>query len=75
MQQYDSQVSDYDLARQVTQLWPHRKHESPALAFLLCGCGVHYWRSLDLGDLYPGKAIHHCSWCSKVRVDRVIYDV
>lgn len=45
----------HEMARDVARLWPHRKHESPALTSFLCGCGVHYWRSLSLSDLYPGK--------------------
>jgi hypothetical protein len=69
------EAPDYGLARQVANLWPHRKHESPALMSLLCAMGIHYWRSLNLRDLYPGKTIHHCFWCSKVRVDGIIYDI
>ena len=71
----DPEQPDRDLARQLGNLWPHRKHASPALTFLLCGCGMHYWRALALGDLYPGKAIHYCFWCSKVRIDRIVSDV
>jgi len=25
--------------------------------------------------LYPAKTIHHCFWCSKVRIDDVVYDL
>ena len=47
--------ADHDLAREVARLWPHRKHQSPALTCFLCCLGMHYWRSLALGDLYPRK--------------------
>jgi hypothetical protein len=66
---------DHDLARRVAALWPHRKHESIALAAFLCMLHVHYWRALNLGELYPGKTVHHCFWCSNVRIDGVVYDV
>ena len=49
-----------DLARQIAKLWPHRRHESSAPTSLLCCCGIHYWRSLSLGALYPSKTTHHC---------------
>ncbi len=66
---------DHDLARRVAKLWPHRKHESVALASFLCMLRIHYWRTLNLSELVPGKTIHHCFWCSKVRIDGVVYDV
>ncbi len=75
MRQHNYEPFNHDMAREVARLWPHRKHESPALTSFLCGMGIHYWRSLSLGELYPGKTIHHCFWCSKVRVDGVIYEV
>jgi hypothetical protein len=66
---------DYDLARRVAKLWPHRKHESVALAAFLCRFRIHYWRTLNLSELVPEKTIQHCFWCSQVRIDAVIYDV
>jgi hypothetical protein len=75
MQPSDHQAPHYDLAREVAKLWPHRSTNRLALTSLLCGVGIHYWRSLSLGDLYPGKIIQHCFWCSNVRIDRVVYDV
>jgi hypothetical protein len=67
--------SDHDFARRLAKLWPHRKHESFALATFLCMLGIHYWRALNLDGLCPGKTIHYCFWCSKVRIDGVVYDV
>jgi hypothetical protein len=75
MRANDEESAHHELAREVARLWPHRKHESPALTTFLCACGIHYWRSLSLRDLYPGRTILHCFWCSKVRIDGVIYDV
>jgi hypothetical protein len=66
---------DWEMAKGVAKLWPHRKHEAPALTSFLCMVGVHYWRSLDLSELVPGRTLHHCFWCSKVRIDGIVYDV
>jgi len=73
--QRNEEGPDHHLAREVARLWPHRKHESVALASFFCMLGIHYWRALSLADLFPGKTIHHCFWCSKVRIDGVVYDV
>jgi len=67
--------ADHDLARHVAKLWPHRKHESPALTAYLCAVGFHRWRQLNLAELFPGRKIDHCFWCSNVRIDGVIYKV
>jgi hypothetical protein len=40
----------------------------------LCLLRIYYWRALHLGQLYPGKTVHHCFWCSKLRIDGVVYD-
>src|SRR6185437_12657781 len=41
---------------------------------LLCRVGLHRWRRLDLATLTPNKDILHCFWCSRVKVDGVVYD-
>lgn len=64
---------DADLAVRVAKLWPHRQHESSWLKRLFCTVGVHWWRSLNLTELVPGKKIQHCFWCSKVRINGIIY--
>ena len=66
---------DANLAIRVAKLWPHRKHESNWLKGLFCALGGHQWRSLNLAELVPGKKIQHCFWCSKVRIDGIIYRV
>ena len=66
---------DLELAVRMAKLWPHRKHEASISAGLLCRIGVHWWRALDLTALVPGRDIHHCFWCSKVRIDGNVYDV
>ena len=68
-------LSDAEIARRAAKLWPNREHESSAVAGLLCRVGLHRWRRLDLARLMPGKDIAHCFWCSKVKVDGVVYDV
>ena len=37
--------------------------------------GIYYWCVLNLGELFPGKTIRHCFWCSNVRIDGAVYDV
>ena len=66
--------SDAELARRVAKLWPNREHEANSVLALLCRLGVHLWRRLDLESLVPRKDILHCFWCSKVKIDGVIYD-
>jgi hypothetical protein len=65
--------SDAALAASLAKLWPHREHESNAVKGLLCGCGVHRWRKLDLRELVPGRDVRYCFWCSKVRIDGTIH--
>lgn len=67
--------SDYELAAQAAKLWPNRKHEASPLLGLLCYLNLHRWRRLELSKLMPGKNILHCFWCSKVKVDGVVYDI
>ena len=57
----------------LAKLWPHREHESNALKNLLCSAGLHRWRQLDLSELYPGKEVRFCFWCSKIKVDGIVY--
>jgi hypothetical protein len=57
------------------KLWPHREHESNAFKSLFCNFGLHRWRQLDLRELVPHKKVDFCFWCSKVRVDGIVYDV
>jgi hypothetical protein len=65
---------DSELAVQVDKLWPHREHESNSILGLLCRGGLHRWRRLDLGALVPDRNIAHCFWCSKVKIDGIVYD-
>ena len=66
--------SDLELVKRVARLWPHREHEAHSVLALFCRVGVHRWRRLDLTTLVPGREVVHCFWCSKVKVDGVIYD-
>ena len=66
--------ADSELASRVARLWPHREHEANALPGLLCRAGVHRWRRLDIAALVPRRDAQHCFWCSKVKIDGVIYD-
>jgi hypothetical protein len=36
--------------------------------------GLNRWRRLDLAKIAPDREVRFCFWCSKVRVDGVIYD-
>ena len=67
-------LPDSALAIRVAKLWPNREHEANSVLGLLCSVGLHRWRRLGLAPLVPGKEIVHCFWCSKVRIDGVIYD-
>jgi len=62
-------LSDAELAASLAKLWPHREHESNALKALLCRCGLHRWRTLDLREFVTDKAVNYCFWCSKMRID------
>jgi hypothetical protein len=66
--------SDSELAAQLAKLWPHREHEAPAAAAILCRVGLHPWRRLDLATLAPDSDIRYCFWCSKIKVNGVVYD-
>lgn len=70
----ENPLPDSKLAIRVAELWPHREHESNTVLSLLCHVGLHRWRRLDLATLIPNKDILHCFWCSKVKVDGVVYD-
>jgi hypothetical protein len=67
-------LPDSELAGRVAKLWPHREHEANGVLGLFCRVGLHRWRRLDLATLVPGKDILYCFWCSKVKIDRVVYD-
>jgi len=67
-------LSDPNLATRVAKLWPHREHEANFVLAQFCRVGLHSWRQLDLAELAPGREIHFCFWCSKVRIDGVAYD-
>ncbi|MGA2047624.1 MAG: hypothetical protein ABSG96_08020 [Terracidiphilus sp.] len=66
--------ADPALIASLAKLWPHREHESNAIKNLSCAVGMHRWRPLDLRELYPGKNIRYCFWCSKIKVDGIIYE-
>ena len=65
--------SDAQLATQVARLWPNREHESSAVLGHLCRLRLHRWRQLDLATLAPGKDIHFCFWCSRIKIDGITY--
>lgn len=67
-------LPDSELASRVAKLWPHREHEASSVLGLLCRVGVHRWRRLDLATLVPQKDILFCFWCSKIKVDGILYD-
>lgn len=75
MKSPENALPDSELAVRVAKLWPHREHEANSVLGLLCRAGLHRWRRLDLTELMPGRDILHCFWCSKVKVDGVIYDI
>ncbi|MBZ5554650.1 MAG: hypothetical protein LAO21_18185 [Acidobacteriia bacterium] len=74
MKDPENALPDSELATRVAKLWPHREHESNGVLGLLCSVGFHRWRRLDLATLMPDKDILHCFWCSKVKVDGIVYD-
>ena len=63
-----------ELVTSLAKLWPHREHESNALKNLFCSVGLHSWRQLDLSELHPGREVHFCFWCSKIKIDGIIHD-
>lgn len=65
---------DAELAHSLAALWPHREHEANAVLGVCCRFGLHRWRQLDLKEFVPGREVHFCFWCSKVRIDGIIYD-
>jgi hypothetical protein len=71
----ESSSTDVETAVRAAKLWPNREHESNGVTGLLCRAGLHRWKRLDLSELMPGKDILHCFWCSKVKVDGIVYDV
>jgi hypothetical protein len=66
--------ADAELVRSLAKLWPHREHESNSIKNLSCSLGLHRWRQLDLGELYPEQEVRYCFWCPKIKVDGVIYN-
>jgi hypothetical protein len=70
----ENTLPDSELALRAARLWPHREHESNGVLGLLCRVGLHRWRRLDLEKLIPDTDVLHCLWCSKVKVDGVVYD-
>ena len=68
-------LPDSELAVRVAKLWPNREHEANSVLGLFCRVGLHRWRQLDLAELVPDKDIVHCFWCSKVRIDGIVYDI
>ena len=75
MRSATSALPDSELAVRVAKLWPNREHEANSVLGLLCRVGLHRWRLLDLAVLVPDKDIVHCFWCSKVRIDGIVYDI
>jgi len=75
MTRRETRLPDSELAIRGAKLWPNREHESNAIKAMLCRVGLHRWRRLDLTTLVPDRDIRCCFWCSKIKVDGVIYDV
>lgn len=75
MRSATSALPDSELAVRAAKLWPNREHEANSILGLLCRIGLHRWRRLDLAELVPDKDIVHCFWCSKVRIDGIVYDI
>ena len=74
MESASNALPDSELAVRIAKLWPHREHEASSALGLLCRLCLHRWRRLDLATLLPDKNILHCFWCSKVKIDGVVYD-
>ena len=66
--------NDAELAASLGTLWPHRWHESNWVKNLLCYFGFHNWKQLYLDELVPKREVRFCYWCTKVKLDGVIYD-
>jgi hypothetical protein len=60
-------------AKSLSKLWPHRMHESNYLKNLCCHLGLHRWSRLDLSALAVKKDVIFCRWCSKLKIDGVMY--
>jgi hypothetical protein len=67
--------TDWEIAVRAKRLWPNREHEASSVTGLFCRLGWHRWRRLDLSDVFPGRDILHCYWCSNVKVNGTVYDV
>lgn len=74
MRRQEHALPDSELASRVAKLWPNREHEANSVLGLLCRAGVHRWRRLDLATLVPQKDVRFCFWCSKIKVDGILYD-
>jgi hypothetical protein len=69
-------IPDAVLAKAAAKLWPHRLHESSPLLGLLCRARLHRWGQLNLKGLVPEtKEVRVCRWCSKVKINGIVYDV
>jgi hypothetical protein len=67
--------SDAALATSLKKWWPHREHESSSLKAFSCFCSIHRWRELKIQEfLPPGEEVRFCHWCSKIRINGVIYE-
>ena len=66
--------ADSELVASLAKLWPHPEHESNSIKNLFCFVGLHRWRQLDLSELYPEREVRYCFWCSKIRIDGVVFD-
>ena len=69
----DKSACNTALIASLARLWPNREHESSAVAGLLCRLAIHYWRRLDTSEIAPGRDVRFCFWCSKVRIDGIIF--
>ncbi len=66
---------DAALATALAKMWPHRLHESSVLWNIFCLVRLHRWAQLNLTGLVPEtKEVRFCRWCSKVRINGIVYE-
>ncbi len=65
---------DSGLATQVAKLWPHRENEANIILGQFCRIRLHWWRRLDLSEIFPGKDIQCCFSCKKVKIDGAVHE-
>jgi hypothetical protein len=67
--------SDAAVAKSLARLWPNRMHESSFLKNFFCHVGLHRWAQPSLHQHVPSQeTVRFCRWCSKIKVNEVIYE-